>query len=314
MKLPSAYERISVIDFFDVIDEAVEFKMEEECLVEALAAILVNFDADDMEGYVEMVNSLVGLGSYSYHPKKLDLDLENRKTAPTKPSIVKPPKLELKQLPAHLKYEFLGPDNTLPVIVSALLNEEQTNRLLNIFREYMHAIGWTIADIQGISSDICEHKIQLEEDNSKRVSPVQCVPKKRGITVVPNAKNELISTHTVTGWRVCMDYRKLNSATCKDHFPMSFIDQMLDRLAGRSYYCFLGGYSGYNQINIALEDQEKTTFTRPYGSFASSRMPFICNAPATFRSCMILIFSDMVEDFLEVFMDDFFVVGDSFDD
>ncbi|XP_060216536.1 uncharacterized protein LOC132644013 [Lycium barbarum] len=101
-----------------------EFKMEIECLGEALAAILVNFDADDIEGYVETVNSLVGLGSYYYQPKKLDLDLENRTTPPLKPFIVEPPKLELKQLPTHLKYEFLGPDNTLPVVVSALLNEE----------------------------------------------------------------------------------------------------------------------------------------------------------------------------------------------
>nr|XP_016491384.1 PREDICTED: RNA-directed DNA polymerase homolog [Nicotiana tabacum] len=111
-----------------------------------------------------------------------------------------------------------------------------------------------------------------------------------------------------------MDYRKLNSATCKDHFPMPFIDQMLDRLAGRSFYCFLDGYSGYNQINIALEDQKKTTFTCPYGTFGFSRMPFgLCNAPTTFQRCMMSIFSDMVEDFLEVFMDDFSVVGDSFE-
>ncbi|XP_059294417.1 uncharacterized protein LOC132047383 [Lycium ferocissimum] len=111
-----------------------------------------------------------------------------------------------------------------------------------------------------------------------------------------------------------MDYRKLNSATCKDHFPMPFIDQMLDRLAGRSYYCFLDGYSGYNHINIALEVHQKTTFTCPYGTFAFNRMPFgLCNALATFQRCVMSIFSDMVEDFLEVFMDDFSVVGDSFD-
>ena len=147
MKLPSAYESISVIDSFDVVDEAVEFKMEEESLGEALAGILMNFDAEDMEGYEETVNSLVGLGSYTYHPKKLSLDLENRKTPPAKPSIIEPPKLELKQLPSHLKYEFLGPDNTLPVIVSALLTEEQIVQLLEVLREYRRAIGWTIADI-----------------------------------------------------------------------------------------------------------------------------------------------------------------------
>jgi len=125
----------------------------------------------------------------------------------------------------------------------------------------------------------------------------------------------LISTRTVTGWRICMDYRKLNTATRKDHFPLPFIDQMLDRLAGRSHFCFLDGYSGYNQISIAPEDREKTSFTCPYGIFAFRRMPFgLCNAPATFQRCMLAIFTDMVEDIMEVFMDDFSVVGDSFED
>ncbi|XP_060197992.1 uncharacterized protein LOC132626971 [Lycium barbarum] len=282
MKLPSAYESISVIDSFDGIDDAVEHKMEEESLGEALTEVLINFDACDMEGYVETINALEGLGSYTYHPRKLDLDLANRTTPPAKTSIVEPPKIELKQFPTHLRYEFLGPNKTLSVIISALLTEEQIEHLVEILREYIRVISWTIADIRGIPSGICAHKIQLEEDSkpsvehqrrlnqnmqevvkeeiikwldagvvypiavSKWVSPVQCVTKKGGITVVPNAKNELIPARTVTGWRVCMDYRKLNTATFKDHFPMPFIDQMLDRLAGRSYYCFLDGYSGYN--------------------------------------------------------------------
>ena len=78
------------------------------------------------------------------------------------------------------------------------------------------------------------------------VSPVHVVPKKGGMTVIRNEKNELIPAKTVTGWRVCMDYRKLNIATIKDHFPLPFIDQVLDKLAGHSHYCFLDGYSGYN--------------------------------------------------------------------
>ncbi|XP_060962150.1 uncharacterized protein LOC133032282 [Cannabis sativa] len=109
--------------------------------------------------------------------------------------------------------------------------------------------------------------------------------------------------------------KKLNSLTRKDHFPLPFIDQMLERLAGHEYYCFLDGYSGYNQIPIAPEDQEKTTFTCPYGTFAYRRMSFgLCNAPATFQRCMIAIFSDMVEHFLEIFMDDFSIYGSSFDE
>ncbi|GKF67949.1 reverse transcriptase domain-containing protein, partial [Tanacetum coccineum] len=128
------------------------------------------------------------------------------------------------------------------------------------------------------------------------VSPVHCVPKKGGITVVMNEENEL------------------NEATRKDHFPLPFMDQMLERLAGNEYYCFLDGFFGYFQIPIDPRDQEKTTFTCPYGTFAYRlRMPFgLCNAPGTFQRCMLAIFHDMVEKTMEVFMDDFSVFGNSF--
>ena len=130
-----------------------------------------------------------------------------------------------------------------------------------------------------------------------------------------NEKNELIPTRTVTEWRVCIDYKKLNNVTRKDHFLLPFIDQMLDRLARKQYYCFLYGYSGYNQIVIAPNDQEKTTFTCPYGTFAFRRMPFgLCNARTTFQRCMMSIFSDIVEQTLEVFMDNFSVFGETYTD
>ncbi|GJW66363.1 reverse transcriptase domain-containing protein [Tanacetum coccineum] len=146
------------------------------------------------------------------------------------------------------------------------------------------------------------------------VSPVHCVPKKGGITVVANEENELIPTRLVTGWRVCIDYRKLNEPTRKDDFPLPFMDQMLERLAGNEFYCFLDRFLGYFQILIDSQDQEKTTFTCPYGTFAYSRMPFgLCNAPSTFQRCMMAIFHDMIEKTMEVFMDDFLVLGDSFD-
>jgi hypothetical protein len=151
--------------------------------------------------------------------------------------------------------------------------------------------------------------------DSQWVSPVQVVPKKSGITVVKNEDEELIPTRITTGWRVCIDYRRLNKVTKKDHFPLPFIDQMLERLAGHNYYCFLDEYSGYNQIEIAPEDQDKTTFTCPFGTFAYRRMPFgLCNAPATFQRCMMSIFFDMVEKFIEVFMDDFSVFGSNFNE
>nr|GEU59099.1 DNA-directed DNA polymerase [Tanacetum cinerariifolium] len=116
--------------------------------------------------------------------------------------------------------------------------------------------------------------------DSPWVSPIHCVPKKGGMTVVANENNELIPTRLVTGWRVCIYYRKLTDATRKDHFPLPFMDQMFERLAGNEFYCFLDGFSGYFQIPIDPQDQEKTTFTCPYGIFAYRHMSFgLCNAP-----------------------------------
>jgi len=266
------------------------------------------------------------------------------------PSVLQDPIPELKPLPSHLKYVFLGDEGTLPVIISSKLNAPQEVKLVQVLKEYKTAIGWTIADIKGISPSTCMHRILLEEgakasrqpqrrlnppmmdvvkkdilkllevgviypiSDSNWVSPVQVVRKKTGMTVVKNQNHELVPTRVQNGWRVCIDYRKLNTVTCKDHFPLPFIDQMLERLAGHSYYCFLDGYSGYFQIAIAPEDQEKTTFTCPFGTFAYRRMPFgLCNAPATFQRCMVSIFSDYIEHIIEVFMDDFTVYGDSFD-
>ncbi|XP_038695435.1 uncharacterized protein LOC119992714 [Tripterygium wilfordii] len=266
------------------------------------------------------------------------------------PSIISPPKLELKPLPQHLKYAYIGKDDTLPVIIAADLTKEEEESLIQVLKRHQTALGWTIADIKGLSPTLCMHRILMEDEvrpsresqrrlnpnmkevvraevlklldvgvinpisDSKWVSPVQVVPKKSGITEVKNKDDELIPTRMTTGWRVCIDYRKLNTATRKDHFPLSFIDQMLERLSGHSHYCFLDGFSGYNQIPIAPEDQEKTTFTCPFGTFAYRRMPFgLCNAPATFQRCMMAIFSDMVERIIEVFMDDFSVFGSSFD-
>ena len=198
--------------------------------------------------------------------------------------------LILKELPEHLKYAFLQPKKGKPIIISVQLTEHEEQKLLEILKNYKEAIAWSIEDLKGISHSICMPKILLEE-NAKTslehqislnsvmkevvikevlkwlnagfiyaisdipwVSLVHVVPKKGGFTVIRNEKNELIPTRTVTGWRVCIDYRKLNTTTRKYHYPLPFIDQILDMLAGHSHYYFLNGYSSYNQIAIALED------------------------------------------------------------
>ncbi|GJV35349.1 reverse transcriptase domain-containing protein [Tanacetum coccineum] len=260
-----------------------------------------------------------------------------------------PPDLELKNIPSHLEYAFLEGDDKLPVIIAKNLKDEDKTALIKVLKSHKHAIAWKISDIKGIDPQFCTHKILMEENakpvvqhqrrvnpkihevikqeviklldvgliypisNSPWVSPVHCVLRKGGITVVKNKENELIPTRLVTGWRVCIDYQKLNDATRKDHFPLSFMDQMLERLAENEYYCFLDGFSGNFQIPIDPLDQEKTTFTCPYGTFAYRRMSFgLCNAPGTFQRCMVAIFYDMIEKTMEVFMDDFSVFGDSF--
>ena len=262
-----------------------------------------------------------------------------------------PQQLELKPLPADLKYAFLEENEQCPVVISSLLNTAQEHDLLNLLKKNKQALGWKIYDLKGINPSICTHHIYLEEESktvrqpqrrlnphlqevvrvevlkllqagiiypisdSTWVSPTQVVPKKSGVTTVKNEKGEELSTRLTTNWRVCIDYRRLNEVTRKDHFPLPFIDQLLERVSGHPYYCFLDGYSGYFQIEIAPEDQEKTTFTCPFGTYAYRRKPFgLCNAPATFQRCMLSMFSDMVERIMEVYMDDITVFGDDFEE
>ncbi|CAM8978304.1 unnamed protein product [Rhodiola kirilowii] len=266
------------------------------------------------------------------------------------PSVMQAPKIELKPLPVHLKYAFLGENNTLPVIIKSGLEAGQERSLIKVLRQHKLAVGWTLADLRGVSPAVCMHRILLEDgakpsrepqrrlnpimmeivqkeiqklldadviypiSDSQWVSPVHIVPKKTGITIEEDAEGKMVTIRVKNGWRMCIDYRKLNAVTRKDHFHLPFIDQMLDRLAGKLYFCFLDGFSGNNQIPIAPEDQEKTTFTCPFGTFAFRRMSFdLCNAPGTSQRVVTSIFSDMIGIFIEVFMDDFTIYGNTSD-
>ncbi|GKE17663.1 hypothetical protein Tco_1425240 [Tanacetum coccineum] len=210
----------------------------------------------------------------------------------------------MENLPQHLEYAYLHGDKSFPIIILSELSEKEKISLLQVLERRRGVIAWKISDIKGISPSYCTHKTLMEDDNkpviqpqrrlnskvqdvvkneivklldfgliypildSSWVSPIHVVPKKGGMTVVLNDNNELIPSRLVTGWKVCIDYCKLNDATRKDHFPFPFIDQMLECLCGNEYYCFLDGFSGFFQIPIALEDQEKTSFTCPYRTFA----------------------------------------------
>ncbi|CAA7025707.1 unnamed protein product [Microthlaspi erraticum] len=246
----------------------------------------------------------------------IELGTECKEQAQGDWSELKAPKVDLKPLPEGLRYAFLGENSTYPVIVNSDLEPEQLSALLVELRKYRKAIGLNPNLKEVVKKEILkllDAGIIYPISDSTWISPVHCVPKKGGITVIKNDKEELIPTRTIVGHRMCIDYRKLNSASRKDHFPLPFIDQMLERLANHPFYCFLDGYSGFFQIPIHPNDQEKTTFTCPYGTFAYRRMPFgLCNAPATFQRCMTSIFSDLIEEMVEVFMDDFSVYGASF--
>nr|GEW07901.1 reverse transcriptase domain-containing protein [Tanacetum cinerariifolium] len=324
----------------DFILEEIEAYLKDE-------SILLEIDHTDCdpEGDICLTKKMLNNDPFQL----LSMDLKQGKVVKAKFLIEEPPELELKDLPSHLEYAYLEGVDKLPVIIAKDLKVDEKEALLKVLKSHKRAIAWKITDIKDIDPRFYTHKILMEEDykpavqcqrrvnpkihevikkeiiklldarmiypisDSPWVSPIHYVPKNGGITVVENENNELISTRLVTGWRVCIDYRKLNDAIRKDHFPLPFMDQMLERLAGNQFYCFLDGFSGYFQILINIPDQEKTTFTCPYGTFAYRRMPFgLCNAPGIFQRRIMAIFYDMIEKTMEVFMDDFSVFGDSF--
>nr|GEY75033.1 reverse transcriptase domain-containing protein [Tanacetum cinerariifolium] len=213
----------------------------------------------------------------NYLPKVLK-ELKICEAKSDKSSIDEPPEVKLKDLPPHLEYAFLEGDDKLPVIIAKdLSNKEKTSLITEDF----------------------EPAVQ----HQRRVNP----------KIHDVIKNEVLKLLDAGLIYPISDSPWLNEATRKDRFPLPFMDQMLERLAGNEYYCFLDGFSGYVQIPIDLKDQEKTTFTYPYGAFAYRHMPFaLCNAPDTFQRCMMAIFHDMIEKTMKVFMEDFSVFGNSF--
>nr|GEX63660.1 reverse transcriptase domain-containing protein [Tanacetum cinerariifolium] len=213
---------------------------------------------------------------FQYNSKSSNLTLVEETKA--KSSIEEPPELELKELPSHLEYAFLKDTNKLPVIISKDLKDVEKEAL-------------------------------IKEDYKPAVQSQRLV----NLNIHDVIKKEVIKLLDAGMIYPISDSPKLNDPTRKDHFPLPFMDQMLERLAGNEFYCFLDGFSWYFIIPIDPQDQKKITFTCPYGTFAYRRMPFgLCNAPGTFQRCMIAIFHDMIEKTMEVFMDDFLVFGDSF--
>ena len=240
-------------------------------------ALTIVVDCLTKEEEKELKKCLEELDGLKGSPSEKVVFEELNKDIPTEKA-----KVYLKILLDHLKYVFLEDNEARPVVISNSLTDEEESRLVKDLKKHRAAIGWHISDLKGISPSYCMHKINMEAEykpvrqpqrrlnlsmkeevlklleagliypisDSAWVSPVQVVPKKGGITVIRNEKNDLIPTRTVTGWRMCIDYKKLNDATRKDHFPLPFMDQMLERLAGQSFYCFLDGYSCYNQIVV----------------------------------------------------------------
>ncbi|GKB51455.1 reverse transcriptase domain-containing protein [Tanacetum coccineum] len=165
-------------------------------------------------------------GNYLPEIRK-ELKICEAKTA--KSSIDEPPEVELKDLPPHLEYAFLEDNNKLPVIIAKDLSVDEKTALIKVLKSRKQAIAWKLSDIKEVEK-LLDAGLIYPISDSPWVSPVHCVPKKGGMTVLTNDENELVPTRLVTGWRVCIDYHKLKEATQKDHFPLPFMDQMLERL------------------------------------------------------------------------------------
>nr|GEV42298.1 reverse transcriptase domain-containing protein [Tanacetum cinerariifolium] len=295
-------------------------------IVSATSSTLTPFENSDFlleEGEILLLEAFLNDDPSSPPPNQRNYLSEVRKElkiceAETEKSLVdEPPVVELKALPPHLEYVFLEGDDKLPVIIAKDLSVEEKTALIIVLKSHKRAIAWKLSDIKGINPEFYTHKILMEEDftpavqHQRRVNlKIHDVIKQEVIKLLDAG---LIYPISDSPWVILVHCVPKKGATRKDHFPLPFMDQMLERLAGNQYYCFLDGFSGYFQIPIDPKDQEKTTFTCPYGTFAYRHMPFgLCNAPGTFQRYMMAIFHDMIEKTMEVFMDDFSVFENSF--
>nr|GEV71122.1 reverse transcriptase domain-containing protein [Tanacetum cinerariifolium] len=178
----------------------------------------------DLEGDILFLEKLL-----NDDPFKLpSMDLKLAEESKEKSSVEEPPELELKELPAHLEYAFLEDSNKLLVIIAKNLKVDEREALINVLKSHKRLMPRKSLTLREVIKLLDADMIYPIFD-SLWVSPIHCVPKKGGMAIVANEKNELIPTRLVTSWRVCIDYRKLNDAARKDHFPLSFIDQMLER-------------------------------------------------------------------------------------
>ncbi|XP_048227244.1 uncharacterized protein LOC125369274 [Ricinus communis] len=258
----------------DVCGGKLQLRVDDETITFNLATIMRHFlDHDDA---VFSINILDDFIESLLQEILLDDPLQVRSAKKVKSSFEDPLVLELKELDKHLSYRFMDEEEKLPVIIAAYLTLEERAKTLDALKRYKKAFAYKIVDIPGINPSLCSHKILKEDSykpivqpqrrlnpNMKEVVKKEVVLKKGGMTVIRNEQDELIPTRTVTGFRVCINYRRLNNATQKDHFPLPFIDQMLERLVGHMFYCFLDSFQGISISQLHLKTKRRRLSPTP---------------------------------------------------
>nr|GEZ45827.1 hypothetical protein [Tanacetum cinerariifolium] len=255
MKYSSTYDdnsvnRVDVIDIAceEFVQDVLDFQYNSKISNPTLVCDPIISESDSYKEPI-VKSSSPTLTPFGENPFQLPLmDLKLAEESKAKSYVEEPPELESKELPSHLEYAFLEESNKLPVIIAQNLKVVEKEALINVLKSHKWAIAWKIFDIKGIDPRVCTHKILMEDDykladqSQRRVnSKIHDVIKKEVIKLLDAGMIHPVSD---SPWRVCIDYRKLNDATRKDHFPLPFLDQMLERLAGNEFYCFLDGFSG----------------------------------------------------------------------